>query len=64
MVWLESQIPGLVNIAFLYEGGTAAAERTKLTTFSSTPQGLWICCETTLPGHEGGGIKLLFLNTA
>lgn len=64
MVWLESNIPGLVNIEFLYEGGTAPLERTKLTTFSSTLHGLHICCETTFPGHEEGGLKLLLLNTA
>lgn len=43
MVWLESSILGLLNLEFLYEGGTAPVESTKSTTFSSALNSLYIC---------------------
>ena len=53
MAWLESNIPGPLNLEFLYEGGIAPVERTKTTTFSSTPCSLYLCCYSTLPDSEG-----------
>lgn len=43
MVWLESNILGLLNLEFLYEGGTAPVESTKSTAISSASHSLYIC---------------------